>query len=324
MKIEQGGLFTQSGMVKGAQGEKVAHVNGEKTRGASKSIDGSNLAAAFDPIAQKKAKAQKQAMKVVGEAFAGDRAIDRDLEARREKIRQLQQENGADRQNIRDIEANREEFRKASGIAADSQEQKDLELLAKEKEASFAGSKISLSPDECKELDRIKKNGLTQYQQDSLAMKEDERYYAERISKAEQQIQTENAIITGTKLERLKTHTMVDAQKEAEQIQSAATKDIVNMLMDEAKEHVEEDLEEKREAAKEEAKEREEIQEKVDAAKEKRKEQEEFTEEILEQTGSQKAGPSGVSAAQQEIKDMMQKMKLVEDDIKGAAVDQTV
>ena len=116
-------------------------------------------------------------------------------------------------------------------------------------------------------------------------MKEDERYYAERIGKAQQEIQTHNAIITGTKLEMLKHHGMVDTQKEAEQMMEQTSKDIVATLVAEGKEHVEEEFEEKVEQAKEEAEKREELQ---------------------------------------EVKDMMQKMKLIEEDVKGAAVDQSL
>lgn len=322
MKIGQGSIFVgnENGLVP-IGGETVGKQNGNA---AGKSIDGRNLAAALDPIAQKKARAQKQAMKVVGDAFAADRAVSQGLEESREKIRLLQSQNGEDRKAIRDIEANREEFRKANGIAAGSQEQKDLELLAKEKEASFYGSNVQLSVQECKELDRIKKNGLTQYQEESLAMKEDERYYAERIGKANQEIQTHNAIITGTKLEMLKHHGMIDAKKEADQVMEQASKDIVSMLVSEGKEHVEEEFEEKIDQAKEEAEKREELQEKVDAAKERREEREDLTEEILENTNGQKGGSSGISAAQQEVKDMIQKMKLIEEDVKGAVVDQNL
>ena len=68
----------------------------------------------------------------------------------------------------------------------------------------------------------------------------------------------------------------------------------------------------------------EEAQEKIDAAKARRKESEELTEEILDgvQEASHKA--TDVNQAQQEIKDMMNKLKLIEDDIKGAAVDKSV
>ena len=325
MKVGQGSIFVGNGINEnGFMAAKGPVADKQNGIAPGKSIDGRNLATALDPIAQKKARAQKQAMKVVGDAFAADRAVSRGIEESREKIRQLQQQNSEDRRSINDIEANREEFRKANGVSADSREQKDLELLAKEKEASFKGSNVRLSDEERKELDRIKKSGLTQYQEESLAMKEDERYYAERIGKAEQEIRTENAIITGTKLEMLKHHGMTDARKEAEQVMEQASKDIVSMLVSEGKEHVEEELEEKREQAKAEAEKQEELQEKADAAKERRKDQEELTEEILENTKGQTPGGAGVNAAQQEVKDMLQKMKLMEEDVKGAVVDQNL
>ena len=62
-----------------------------------------------------------------------------------------------------------------------------------------------------------------------------------------------------------------------------------------------------------------ELQDEVNCSK---KENEELTEDILEGVQEAGANASDVSAAQQEIKDMMNKMKLIEDDIKGAAVDE--
>ena len=323
MKVDQT-VFIGNGKMRSGQGIRTEQERSAGQRSRNQSVDGSHIRNALDPAAYKKSQAQKQALKLVGDVFANDRKMDQDLEGRRERIRQLQQENGEYRRSIQDIENNREEFRKNSGVAADSDEERELQLLAKEKEASFAGSSVRLSDEEREEIARIKEKGLTQYQQDSLAMKEDERYFAEAIHKGEQEIETENAIITGTKIERLKTHAMTDAQKEAEQIMQKASEDIVNLLVGEAKDHIEEEMEEKKEAAKEEAEKREELQEKVDAAKERKKEQEEFTEEILEATRGQGTGATGMNEAQQEIKDMMNKMKLIEEDIKGAAVDQNV
>lgn len=49
-----------------------------------------------------------------------------------------------------------------------------------------------------------------------------------------------------------------------------------------------------------------------------------FTEDILEGVAEASSTAKDVSAAQQEVKDMMNKMKLIEDDIKGAAVDKSV
>ena len=49
-----------------------------------------------------------------------------------------------------------------------------------------------------------------------------------------------------------------------------------------------------------------------------------MTEEILEGSQERITNASDMNAAQKEIKEMMNKMKLIEDDIKGATVDQSL
>ena len=55
-----------------------------------------------------------------------------------------------------------------------------------------------------------------------------------------------------------------------------------------------------------------------------KKEMEEFTEDILDSVQVAREDGADIDKAQQEIKDMMSKMKLIEEDIKGAAVDQNI
>ncbi len=47
-----------------------------------------------DRIEQRKAQAQKEALKVVGDVFAADRAMDADMESRRQHVKELEQERG--------------------------------------------------------------------------------------------------------------------------------------------------------------------------------------------------------------------------------------
>ena len=138
------------------------------------------------------------------------------------------------------------------------------------------------------------------------------------------EIRTENAIITATELERLKSHAMLDAEEQAEDIMDAATKEIMGMLVDEAKEHIDDEFEEKIEDAKEKAEKKEELEERVEKARDEKKEKEKITEEILEGAADVSKNTTELDNAQQEIKDMMSKMKLIEEDIKGAAVDKTL
>ena len=44
----------------------------------------------------------------------------------------------------------------------------------------------------------------------------------------------------------------------------------------------------------------------------------------MEAANKQAGGADSVAQAQKEIKDMMNKLKLIEDDVKGAAVDQGI
>ena len=199
-----------------------------------------------------------------------------------------------------------------------------MKLLEKEIRAKMPGSDVKLSRDEMDAIKRIKEGGLSEYQQRSLEMLEFEVPYANTAYEAAEQIKMENQIISATELERLKSHAMLDAGKQADAIMEEVSKEIVGMLVDEAKEHIDDEAKEREEKAKAEKEKQEEIEERIDAAKEKKKENEELTEDILEGVQEASANASDVSAAQQEIKDMMNKMKLIEDDIKGAAVDTSV
>lgn len=298
--------------------------NGKTNNIQRKSIDGTALQAKFDPIAAKREEAKKKAMKIVGDAFANELKIDDDLNSRRERIKTLQRDMGDANRSIKEIEDGRSALRDVYGVDTDSQEEQDLKLLEKGVRARMPGSDITLSFDEMKKINEIKSNGLTEYQQRSIEMLESETPYISTAYEAKQEIMVENQIITATEIERLKTHPMVDAQKQADAIMDEASKEIIGMLVDEAKEHIDEEADKEKEKAEAEKEKAEELQERIDAAKEKKKENEELTEDILEGVADATQTSTDVNAAQQEIKDMMNKMKLIEEDIKGAAVDKSL
>ena len=96
------------------------------------------------------------------------------------------------------------------------------------------------------------------------------------------------------------------AFEQADAVMGAASDEIMGMLIAEGKDHIDEK------------------QEKQQARKDEKNEQEELTKNIVEAANKQAGGTDSVVQAQQEIKDMMNKLKLVEDDVKGAAVDQGI
>lgn len=275
----------------------------------------------LDPVAQKKEEARQQALKIVGDAFAGDKKIDDDMEQRRLKMEELRGEISKIKDEVSAIEKQREELKDVYGISEESQEQQELRLLEKEMDAKKPGSGVQLTKEEKQEIKRIEERGLTEYQQRSIDLKKSATDYENEIAKAEEMIQVENAIIRNIRLERMKQHTMVDAGKQADAVMEAASDEITGMLMEEAKEHVDEKLEEEKKAAEEKAEAEEAKEERLESAKEEKRKQEEFSEEIGETTKQLTVLDEVKTDVQEEVQKILDKMKLLEEDIKGAAVD---
>lgn len=236
-----------------------------------------------DRIAQRKEQAQKEAMKVVGDVFAGEREMDEDMETRRNHVKELKQEKLQLMEEKGDLETHKEELAKA-----------------------FENGELSQED----------------YEQELSQLREAEKEWNKRYAENDKLAMQENAIIRGTRLERLKKDPMVKAQKEAEDILQAARDDIVGMAVDAGKDHIDEEAEKRQEQAEEIKEEREEREELIEKQKEKREEEEELLEKLpLQEMLTLDKLQSDV---QQEVQDIINKMKLVAEDIKGAAVDQSV
>lgn len=169
------------------------------------------------------------------------------------------------------------------------------------------------------------------------------------VYKAESGIIGENAGIRAVRIENLKHHAMLDAQQEADKINEAASQEAIGMLTGEAQDHIQEELEKKKEEAEKKAEEKEEQEEKIEERKEEKEELQEKIEikqeenreveevkkeqrenareqaDIIEDAQIYSTNQSSLpSKVQVEIKAMLQKMKLLEEDIKGAKVDDTL
>ena len=109
------------------------------------------------------------------------------------------------------------------------------------------------------------------------------------------------------------------------------------MIKDQGMDHIDEEMQEKVDKAQEEKEKKEEEEEKLeairedkaqiedqmDAAREKAHENEKRTEDLIEALPTEELlqMTGGTSDFQQELKDIMNKMNLMEEDLKGAAVD---
>lgn len=294
-------------------------------KGKKKNVFAGSLNGMQDNILLKKKQAQKEALKVVTDTWNGDRKIDNDVKERGERIKRLREEAGNAQKELNEIAGQQEELRKRYGVDADSGEQKDLELLLKSREAK-RNPEVSLTKEERERLAAIEGQERTEYQNRVLELDSFGDYQRNVISEAKKEIEMENSIIRETKKERLKKDPMLDAQKQADAIEEAAGKEVLGMLIDEGKEHVDKEQEEKKEQA-DEAKEKKEEQEELLAKrKDERKEAEKRAEALAESLPVEQF--LGLEETQDEIKKEIQnivdKMKLIEEDIKGAAVDKTL
>ena len=95
----------------------------------------------FDPIEQKKAIAKKQAYKIVRDALANELKMDSTVQEVKDHADRLRAELETAQNEIGRIEKEKEAWREECGVDADSQEQKDLELLEK-REAYGRGDQI--------------------------------------------------------------------------------------------------------------------------------------------------------------------------------------
>ena len=320
MKVNNTSFFMNDGVFGTSNTSERSNNNPSKSSGIS--INGSAFALQNDPIAAKREEARKKAMKIIGDAFANDRKIDEDLDARSEHIRKLKTVQNDANKVINEIESDRAALRDEYGIDTDSQEEKELQLLEKEFRARQKGSDVQLTKEDMEEIAKIKAKGLTEYQSRSMEMLDYEKPYLDAAYEAKAGIEEENLTIAAIKRELPKNDAMLKAQDKADAIEDAASKEIMGMLVDEAKEHIDEEAKEAEEKAKEKQEKEEELQEKIDAARERRKEEEELTEDIVESAQDLNVTTANINDAQKDIKDMMNKLALVEEDMKGAAVDQ--
>lgn len=239
-------------------------------------------------IEQRKQQAQKEALKIVRDAWAGDQAIDQGLDESREHIRQLQEENLQAQRELNNIEEERARLKETYGVT-DSTPVEDIS-----------------------EDYKIRLAELNDYAAHNEKI----------LGKNQHDIMVENAVIRGTKLERLKKHPMVDAQKSADAVFEAASDEIVGMVMDEAREHLDEEQEKREEQAEKIQEKKEELEELQEKRDERKEELEELMENIpLDEMLDLERTKQNI---QQEVQDIVNKMQLVAEDIKGSMVDANV
>ncbi len=281
-------------------------------------------------IENKRKQAQSIAMNLIEKAFAGDNAVDDEINSRKEHIDDLYKENSEAQDMINNISKEQEVVRKGYGIDENSQEEQDLELLRKERD-SLLDSTVMLSDDEQARLKDIHEQGPTEYQKTMLEMDSNKSTYKKTIYDNKKLIVEENSVIRGIHLERLKTHTMVDANKQADKVMEAANKEIVGMLIEDSKDSIDDKFEEEQKEAEEKKEAEEELEERIEAAKaesEKTKKEDDQDEmyklgDILNDVTNKKQN-SNLPDVKKSLTLIVNELKLTADDLKGAVVDEDI
>lgn len=328
--------------------EKAAGEGGRKAAKQQRkaTIFAGDLPLNKDPIALRRQQAQKKAMKFVLDAWNSDRKIDQSQEEIRELQKTQWEEAEYNHKRVLECENRKENLQQKYGVEADSQEQKDLELLMRE---SHYDPDHPFTEEEEARLEELRGQPRTEYQKKCLEIDHEQLIFESREESASSYAAYLQNSLTDMKIERLKFHKMADAQNNAEKVMEQASSEIQGMLLDEAKDHVDETYEEKREEAEEKAEKQEAEEEKIELRKEQKELMEARIDAVREDSheaeeaqrdqdkdareeasllmdmadaGLDVAGAS--ASVQAEIKDILNKMKLIEADIKGIEVDEEI
>ncbi len=290
-----------------------------RTKIEKKSVDARELNLQQDTVLSKQIQAQKKALKHILNAFGVEQGISDSINEHIKKAEELTEEANINLSESKRLERLKSDLKKSYDIADDSMEQKDLELLEKRERIERRESNEELSVEEKKRLSEM--GPLTEYQSAAL---EYEKAILEFNSRAKDAIDSainKNRVAEKLKIEQGKLYVQVDAQKAADDIMEQASKEILGMILDEGKDLVDDKIEENKEEVEKRAE--------KEAEKERVKEKNEPTKEAVigqnvRQLGNIAEADGVINKVQEELRNMVAKQKMLEEDVKGLEVDQQI
>lgn len=293
----------------------------------SKSIDARNLNLGVNPIDEKKNSARKQAMKLISDAWGKDALVAKNIQNMEDEKAATHKELAELKSHIGNIEKEKEMSRQEYGVDKDSQEYKDYKLLEKYQDNKNGSSYDEFSDEEIERLKELQNTPLTDFQKKALSLNGAKDALDVEIQRGENKLIAMTESISLAKSEQLKSQDMLKAQNAAEEILDAANKDVIGMLVDDAKDHIDETAEEQKEKAEEAKEEKEKLEERIEKNKEKREEDEKLIEAQMEanqleldnQVKSQSV--DHVAEAQKSIAKLMDNNHMINEDIKGIEID---
>lgn len=295
-----------------------------------KSISSGNLNNMTDRefnISQKRKSARKQAMKLISDAWDKDNKAAQNIKNMETEKADIAVQNSDLKSKLKDIDKSQKDLQELYGVAPESQEQKDLELLKKYQDNRNGVSNDKFSKEEVDRLKELQNEPLTEYQKKALMINSVKDAIRSQIDKNDLKAMNKTMSINSAKIEQLKSQDMLKASDAADSIIDAAEEDIFGMLVNEGKQNIDDNMKEQQEEAKKAEEEKEKKQEQIDEAKKKRQEEKEILEneqqaDKLElDTSIKNQTVDHLSEAQQQVEQIMKKNNLINEDIKGIEID---
>ncbi|BBF45444.1 hypothetical protein lbkm_4211 [Lachnospiraceae bacterium KM106-2] len=272
------------------------------------SIYAGDLSLTVQNALDKKIIAHKKSLKTVLDVYKGDNKDDTTIKDCTEENEKLATDNATSQKEIEALTSEQEKAREQYGITPDSKEEKDLELLKKQEYLKRSGRTELLTDDEKERLGNMDK--LTDYQKDSLFRYNATLDYQDKIAANSSQIADNKGTIEGIEKARLRTHNMVDAKKEAEAINQSASQEMINSLVQDAKDKTDTEMEEEKKAA-------EEQNEKEEQTKENSS-----TDQVTEETSQFVDADLKSEKLQAAAQKLIDKKELLSEDVKGLEIDE--
>lgn len=335
------------------QNKYAAEHDGPEKKGNNDSLQNGlsiNVRGESDSVLMRKQIARKRARKAIEDAWSGDRKITEDIGKRKEHLQELRDDISRRTGYIMAYEEKKAQLKEEYDIDEDSEAQK---RLLEKREQSLVNSEVVLTKAEEDRLAEIDEYEARVHEMDvTIHEFRTERVTGLRTLEANED--AEIASISAIRMEQAKFNEMLKAQKAAGKIEASAGESVFDMLVNEAKEHISESLEEKREEAKERAEKEGREEEKIEAQRaEKEIRQKQFEqkmsefnpiesregetarieqdknareqEDILMEVEKSSTGTASTSSQTRiEIKQMLHKMNLLEEDLKGMEVDDSI
>lgn len=271
-----------------------------------------------EQIARKKELHKKEAMNVVTTAFRTEKKMEEEGEGKlNEHIQMLQKENEGYNSFVNDLKSQMKQLQEDYGVADDSQEQKDLEILKK---------LYDQSPLTKEETERLSEMGeQTEYQKQSLELYAQADDFKTKMADNQKQISGDTKAIRSIKISKLKSKAMIEAQQAKDKMMEAASKEAVSMMIQDAQQTIDEKAEEIKEEAEKREEKNKEQEERIEAAKESKTKAEAATENVrehIDEMTKQILDSDDITRDMDEdIKKIMEEEKLLLEDLKGITLD---